>query len=202
MYIFIEKDDSCSNIPFVWLSARDRSVWEVAWYFQSGYLKREFIETRGNRLSIRVVNSENYLLKPNWKYHFVFTKDAVPGYMKIKLPFPEGSFVADWYRLELNENSILPSTWEELFGKQSPPFPLPDEDAEYSDYVEETYTLNFRKKLCRTDRELHTTDDDTMNDDDYRQYDTQYDQEDDIDMDGYAIDDTALVHKKKNTDDL
>lgn len=158
MYTFIGKVPE-NNIPFIWLTARDRSVWEIAWYYQSGHIKKEFIRARGNQLDIHVVNDEEYLLQHYEKYHLVFAKGSVQGYMKLKLPFEEGSFVASWYRLDLKEDSITAETWRDLFGTDTAPFSLPSNDEEYSDYVEEEYTLENHDLHDETDHPDDSDDD-------------------------------------------
>lgn len=137
MYTFIKKEESF-GIPFACFVAKDRSVWEVAMYYQLGYIKREFITTRGKWLSIRVVNND-YTLRSNSKYHLLFSKGKEHGYMTLKIPFEEGSYVADMYRLDLKENSILPSTWLELFNNKSEPFALPDMSSDFSDYTDDEF---------------------------------------------------------------
>lgn len=135
MFVLIKKTVE-SSLQFLHFSVRGRSIWDIAWYYQNGYIKREFITTVGNSLIIQVSNLEDHYLTVGTKYNLVFSKGKVPGYLSLKLMFEEGSYVASWYRLEYMEKDILPSTWIALFGSKIPMVPFTGAEYEHTDFVE------------------------------------------------------------------
>lgn len=155
MYTFIRNTTEL-GIPFATFTATGRSLWEMVWYYQNGYIKKEFINAIGDCLEIRVINEDEYLLLRNVKYHLVFAKCNTVGYMKIKLPFPEGSFVANWFRLDFKESDINPNTWLDLFGNNK----LPPKFVEEEVYpIEDEYEPTEDKEEPIEDEEEPTEDD-------------------------------------------
>jgi hypothetical protein len=175
----------------VWFTAHGRSVWDIAMYFQKGLIKKEYLKAYkyGNSLSVAVTNYEEYRLVIGDKYHLALSPmvsmiDGHPlGVMQLDCPFEEGSYVASWYRLELE--SITPETWKSLFGREQEPLALPSESVEYADYEEladRMYDL-----MCKHAKEYGVEADDSELEDEYHRGNTVTNYPDDEDFMEYLV---------------
>ena len=153
MYLYYYSTIDCS-IPFVWFRAEGRSIYEVATMYQQGLIKREFIkeEKLGHTrvLVVGFTNFDEYKFISGMSYHLYITKTDTPGYTKVLIPFDEGSYVADIYRIPID--NISENIWCELFpnyyknNNYQPPKKFTDEE-EYADYIS-VYSSDFIDNNC------------------------------------------------------
>ncbi len=147
--MFIYEDSTLDGqTPLAWFSACDRSVYEIALFFQNGLLNRRFIKNIrfSKRLQIAVVNSENYKLTIGDKYNLLLSSTKTPGYMKLDCIFEDKEFFGSWYNICDEElKTVKSSTWKALFGNPTAPFPLPKQSIEFYDVQQEERHYSFNR---------------------------------------------------------
>jgi hypothetical protein len=112
MYLYHETTNSC-GVRLAWFTAEGRSIHEVATLFQKGHLRQEFVRETYGKLDVAFVDAYEYKLTPGEKYHLFLKAEKNVGYVRLVLYFEKGAYVANWYRMQVD--NISTEVWKQLF---------------------------------------------------------------------------------------
>ena len=104
---------------FLWFVAEGRSITEIATIYQKGFIKKTNIKPYGNKLLVRLMNSNNLSFKIGDAYYLDLTNDYTNNNQVIRTRFTSNDYVAKWYRLSSDE--ITTQTWQELYSTEFNP---------------------------------------------------------------------------------
>lgn len=95
----------------VWFNAIGRSMYEVAYLYQTKQITKADLKPDDRRLLVRFNNYLDYKLVLGEKYFLHLGQGA--NHQRIEIAFDSASYVADHFRMEISE--IHQSTWDDIF---------------------------------------------------------------------------------------
>ena len=117
MYLCLEQDKDIT-----WFEPQDTSLYEIATFYQKGGLSIKFIN---NKLLVKLYNVHRYLFHNSKKYNLFLEPDNM-GNLQITLKFDKGDYVADMYRMPID--NIKPETWKALQVRNIPDYPTGEDN--------------------------------------------------------------------------